>query len=66
FTITDKEANQFNERDVGLVQKKGLDWTMIGWIVGSIVFFTALLFGVMVFFRKKKEAETKKRKKSRK
>lgn len=53
FEIKQKDADRFNERDVGLVQEKGIDWRSIGLIVGGIVLVIMIVFGILVFFRKR-------------
>lgn len=55
FEITKKEADKFNERDVGLVQEKGLDWKLIGMLVGASLLFIISIFILITFLRKKKE-----------
>ncbi len=54
FKITDEDANKFNERDVGLVQEKSLDWKLILLLVAAFLIGIFLLFLVVHFFRKKK------------
>ncbi|MBO0423064.1 DUF916 and DUF3324 domain-containing protein, partial [Enterococcus plantarum] len=52
FKIKDEDANKFNERDVGLVQEKGLDWKLILLIVVAFLFFIILVFLFLRFLRK--------------
>jgi hypothetical protein len=61
FEITNEDANKFNERDVGLVQEKGLDWKLILLLVAILIVCIVLLFFVVRFFRNKKKATAKKR-----
>ncbi|MHC5372562.1 DUF916 and DUF3324 domain-containing protein [Enterococcus sp. LJL120] len=70
FEITVEEADQFNERDVGLTQERGLDWQLIAMIVGGFVLAVILVFLVVRQIRKnnrkKKTAAKKKRPKKEK
>lgn len=63
FKITKEEADKFNERDVGLVQEKGIDWLPILLIVGGIAGLGALVFFFLSLMRKKKEKRQKQLKK---
>lgn len=64
FEITQDDATKFNERDVGLVQEKGLNWQLIALIVGAVLLLSGLIFGIMIFLRKNKDSENKRNKKS--
>ncbi|WP_207695248.1 hypothetical protein DOK67_0001206 [Enterococcus sp. DIV0212c] len=55
FEITKKDADKFNERDVGLVQEKGMDWQLIGLIAGGLIGVISVIFSLLVFSRKRKE-----------
>lgn len=66
FKITDEDANKFNERDVGLVQEKGLDWKLILLIVAAFLILIILLFILLRFLRKKKQTKEDIAKKARK
>ncbi|OJG86761.1 hypothetical protein RV15_GL002359 [Enterococcus silesiacus] len=57
FTIDQKEADKFNERDVGLVQEKGINWQLIALIAGGLLVGIALIFIVLVMMRKRKMAK---------
>lgn len=57
FTIDQKEADKFNERDVGLVQEKGINWQLIALIAGGLLVGLALIFTVLVVIRKRKMAK---------
>lgn len=63
FTIAKEEADKFNERDVGLVQEKGLDWRLIVLLVSGSLFLIGLVFAAILFIRndKKKKIQAKKR-----
>lgn len=69
FKITDEDANKFNERDVGLVQEKSLDWKLILLLVAAFLVGIFLLFLIVHFFRKnqnKKNVTNKKKRKQKK
>lgn len=66
FDITQEEADKFNERDVGLVQEKGLNWQLIAMIVGSVLLLGGLIFGTMTFLRKRKQQKELVEKRARK
>lgn len=55
FKISDQDANKFNERDVGLVQEKGLDWKLILLIVAAVLAIIILIFVIIMILRKKKQ-----------
>lgn len=55
FAITQKDADKFNERDVGLVQEKGMDWQLIGLIAGGLTLVIVVIFTLLVLNRKRKE-----------
>lgn len=61
FKITNEDANKFNERDVGLVQKKGLNWQLILLIVVGILLVISALFFTIHLLRKKKQLRKKSR-----
>lgn len=63
FKITKEEAGKFNERDVGLVQEKGIDWKIIAAIVGGVLAVIVVLFLLIYSLRKKKKSSRKKNKK---
>ncbi|WP_314062790.1 DUF916 and DUF3324 domain-containing protein [uncultured Vagococcus sp.] len=53
FTITKEEADKYNKRDVGLVQDRGLDWKIVGLIVGGILVIVIILFVSVRLIQKK-------------
>ncbi|WP_265456467.1 DUF916 and DUF3324 domain-containing protein [Enterococcus sp. HY326] len=59
FEITEDEANQYNERDVGLVQDTGLDWRLIAVIAGGFLAVVLLAFLVVRQIRKNKKKAKK-------
>ncbi|MBP2099892.1 DUF916 and DUF3324 domain-containing protein [Enterococcus rivorum] len=65
FNISKKEADKFNERDVGLVQEKGLDWQLIAMLVGASLLMIGLFFTILTFMRKKKEKKELARRKAK-
>ena len=66
FEITQEDADKFNERDVGLVQEKGIDWQLIAIIVGAVLLLIGIIFGIMTYLRKKKQQKELEVKKARK
>lgn len=68
FEITQKQADTFNERDVGLLQEKGIDWKLIILIVVGIIIMIAIVFVIIVMIRKrnsKKQSSFDKKKNSK-
>lgn len=67
FEITDGEAQEYNERDVGLEQDTSINWLLVAGIVGG---FFAVILIVFVLFRvlkrKKKGTSSLKKKKNTK
>lgn len=63
FEITQKQADQFNERDVGLTQEKGIDWKIIVAIVVGVIVLVIIVFGIMQIIKKNKKTKNKKKKK---
>ncbi|MGX4685931.1 DUF916 and DUF3324 domain-containing protein [Vagococcus sp. JNUCC 83] len=59
FEITSEEADKFNNRDVGLVQKKGFNWKLVLIIV---IFLLLLVLIIVWLVRQKKEKEAKNKK----
>lgn len=69
FNISDEDANKFNERDVGLVQEKGLDWKLILLIVAGVLAIIIIIFIIIMILRKnkqKKELALKKERRKKK
>lgn len=66
FTITDEEANKFNDQDVGLIQERGVDWKLIAMIAGGVFAVILVIFFVVRALNKKKAKKKapKKRKKN--
>lgn len=55
FEITVEDAEKFNERDVGLVQERGMNWWLIVLIVIGIMGLIGGIYGGLLFHRKQKE-----------
>lgn len=68
FEITKEEADKFNREAVGLVQEQGLDWQLIGMIVGGVVAAAVVIFLIIHFIgkSKKKNGKNKSKKKKKK
>ncbi|MBP1044672.1 DUF916 and DUF3324 domain-containing protein [Enterococcus sp. BWM-S5] len=67
FEITNEEADKFNERDVGLVQEKGLDWKLIAIIVVSVLAVIGIIFFIILMIKKNRQrADAHRRKRNRK
>ena len=73
FEVTVEEADKYNERDVGLVQEKGINWQLIAMLVAGVILAAVLVFIGIRFVRNKgkkgkqakkspKKGSTKKRK----
>ncbi|WP_330932666.1 DUF916 and DUF3324 domain-containing protein [Enterococcus sp. BWR-S5] len=63
FTITNEEAEKYNEEDVGMIQETGIDWKLIAAIVAGV--FVLVLIIYLVIRQVKKKKSTKKRKKTK-
>lgn len=59
FTITADEAEKYNERDVSLVQEKGVNWQLIVGVVSGVFVLILVIYFVVQSIRKRK-AEQKK------
>ncbi|MHC5247477.1 DUF916 and DUF3324 domain-containing protein [Enterococcus sp. LJL90] len=70
FEITEEEADEYNQLDVGLVQDRGVDWRLIVAIVGGVVVLLGLAFLVIRQIKKnnkkKEDAEKAKKRKKKK
>lgn len=66
FEITQKDADKFNERDVNLVQEKGINWKLILAIVAGVVVLVVIIFVVIRLIKKNKSSKKKPKKKSKK
>lgn len=64
FTITDEEADKFNESDLSLVQDPGINWRLILMIVGgAVALFVIILIIIMILKKRKKEKQKAERRK---
>ncbi|OJG89768.1 hypothetical protein RV15_GL001609 [Enterococcus silesiacus] len=65
FTISDDQADKFNNDDVDLVREKGINWPLIiGIAVGIFSVIVASIVLIRVLNEKKNKKQSKKRKKS--
>ena len=55
FEITREEADMFNNRDVGLIEEKKIDWTFIILISSVSLVAIALIYWVITLLQKKKK-----------
>lgn len=55
FTITDEQADKFNEQDVNMVKQEGINWLLIGLIVGVGIIVGLIIFVIVRQLGKKKE-----------
>ncbi|WP_321385981.1 DUF916 and DUF3324 domain-containing protein [uncultured Enterococcus sp.] len=66
FTISDEEADKFNNEDLTLVQSGGINWLLIGIIVGGLLIVIVVIFLIVRFFRKKNTKKKSSKSKGRK
>lgn len=66
FTITDEEAEKFNEKDLALVQDPGLNWQLIAMIAGGVLGTLLIIFFIVRFMKSRKKGKKGNRKKSKK
>lgn len=67
FTITNEEADKFNDQDVSLTQERGIDWRLIAAIVaGGLVIVCVIFVTVRIVQQKKRKKQLEKRKKRKK
>ncbi|WP_225550080.1 DUF916 and DUF3324 domain-containing protein [Enterococcus sp. S22(2020)] len=66
FRITQEEADKFNKEAVGLVQNQGIDWKLIGMIVGGVIVLVAIIFVVIRVILNKNKRNRKSKKKRKK
>lgn len=59
FSITKEEAEKFNNEAVGLDQERGIDWKLIGLIIGGIVTLVIVVFLFIRLFLKKNNQKKK-------
>ncbi|MBL1224038.1 DUF916 and DUF3324 domain-containing protein [Enterococcus sp. BWR-S5] len=65
FTITDEEADKFNDQDVNLVQEQGIDWKTIAIIIVGVLLVFLLVFVIVRVSMNIKKKKKKKRKKKK-
>lgn len=68
FTITNEEAEKFNEQDLTLVKSSGINWMLIAAIVGGFLLLILIIFLIVRVMNKnkKKKKVTKKHPKKKK
>lgn len=59
FSISNEEADKFNEEDLGLVQSRGINWTLIAMIVAGV---TGVLIVMFISIRMVNKRRMKKKK----
>lgn len=59
FKITQEEADKYNGQDVTLVQERGINWLMIGGIVGGALLVLGAIYAAVHFTSKKKKKQKK-------
>ncbi|MEI5990139.1 DUF916 and DUF3324 domain-containing protein [Enterococcus crotali] len=64
FTITDEDADKYNDQDVNLVQEQGINWKLIAVIFGGVVAVALVIFVIVRFGLKSKKRKKIKKKKS--
>ncbi|OJG99291.1 hypothetical protein RV18_GL001359 [Enterococcus termitis] len=62
FTITDEEADKYNKQDVDLTQEQGINWLIVGMIVGGVVLLVLIIFIIVRLMNKGKKKKSKKKK----
>lgn len=62
FTISDEEADKYNTQDVELIQEQGINWMLVGIVVGGMLIVVLLIFIIVRIVNKKK---TKKKRASK-
>ncbi|MBP1046524.1 DUF916 and DUF3324 domain-containing protein [Enterococcus sp. BWM-S5] len=62
FTISDEEADKYNTQDVELIQEQGINWLLVGIVVGGMLLVVLIIFIVVRIANKKKHKKIKKKK----
>lgn len=57
FTITQKQADEYNEKDVGLVQDRSLDWKIVAMIVAAVMVVALIIFLIIRKVREDKRVK---------
>ncbi|MGG5342828.1 DUF916 and DUF3324 domain-containing protein [Enterococcus sp. AZ192] len=62
FTITDEEADKYNDQDVELTQEQGINWKLIAMIVGGAIAVIIVIFVIvrLILNKNKKKKKSKK------
>ncbi|MEI5994261.1 DUF916 and DUF3324 domain-containing protein [Candidatus Enterococcus mansonii] len=66
FTITDEEADKYNDEDISLVQEQGINWKIIATIVGGVIALVAVIFMIVRMSLKRKSKKKSRNKKKKK
>lgn len=66
FVITDEEADKFNQQDPYLVQERGLNWKLVGLIVGGVLLFVIIIVVILKVTKKKPSKKGSKKSSKRK
>lgn len=61
FTVTDEEANKFNEQDLTLVQEPGINWRLVAMVAAGALGVLLVIFLTIHFVRKNRKAKNKAR-----
>ncbi|EOH97163.1 hypothetical protein UAW_01645 [Enterococcus haemoperoxidus ATCC BAA-382] len=70
FSISNEEADKFNEEDLGLVQARGINWKLVAMVIASVMSVLIVIFiGIRIVnkrrAKKKKELSMIKKRKKR-
>lgn len=60
FTITDEEADKFNQEDVSLLQENRINWQLIVIIVLGVLVVIVIIFAIVRLMNKKKNKKKRK------
>ncbi|WP_245341781.1 DUF916 and DUF3324 domain-containing protein [Enterococcus rivorum] len=66
FTISNDEAEKFNEQDLTLTQDSGVNWLLVGLIIATVLLLALLIFLLIRMKNKKKRTSQKQQNKKRK
>lgn len=63
FTITKKQADKFNQDDLGIIEKPGINWIMIVAVAAGILILIIMVYMIIRQMKKQKKKRTAKMKK---
>lgn len=66
FTITDEDADKFNNQDVDLTNESGFNWVLIGSVIGAVLAAAIIIFVIIRVVVKKKEQKKQAEKQAKK